>query len=268
MTDGRYSRQSFLGPEAQSIISRTRVGVVGLGGGGSHIGQQLAHIGFVDYVLYDPDIAKCVNLNRTVGTTAEDVAAGRLKLDAATRLIIGLQPDAVIRPHACRWQDQPEDLRGCDIVFGCVDGFRGRDELERSCRRYMIPYVDIGMDVHQADGEAPRMGGQVILSLPGHPCMRCLGFLTNETLAREGEAYGDAGVHPQVVWANGMLASAAVGVGVDLLTDWTRSLRGPVYLSFVGNDGTLTPHVRLQYLDLEHCTHYPIGSCGDVRVSS
>ena len=37
----RSSRQSFLGPRAEQIIRPATVGVIGLGGGGSHVVQQL-----------------------------------------------------------------------------------------------------------------------------------------------------------------------------------------------------------------------------------
>jgi len=119
------------------------------------------------------------------------------------------------------------------------------------------------MDVHLADDEAPRMGGQVILSMPGSPCMTCLGFLNGASLAREAARYGDAGPHPQVVWPNGVLASTAVGIAVDLLTDWTRSLRGPVYLLYNGNDGTVTKHLRLVYYPSGECPHFPASQAGD-----
>lgn len=53
MSADRYSRQSFLGKHAETLIRTCVVGVVGLGGGGSHITQQLVHIGFLHYVLYE-----------------------------------------------------------------------------------------------------------------------------------------------------------------------------------------------------------------------
>jgi hypothetical protein len=119
------------------------------------------------------------------------------------------------------------------------------------------------MDLHQAGDEPPVMGGQVILSMPGGPCMFCLGFLRDANLAREAALYGAAGGCPQVVWPNGVLASTAVGVAVDLLTDWTRSLRGRVCLSYRGDDGTVQPHVRLKYLDGMISDHYPLDRVGD-----
>jgi hypothetical protein len=263
VTSERFVRQSFLGEAGQEAIGCCVVGLVGLGGGGGHIAQQLAHVGFMNYVMYDADIAEDSNLNRLVIATEADVAASTPKVEAAKRRILGVRGTARVETLRCRWQERPELLRACDLVFGCVDSFAERRELEACCRRYLIPYIDIGMDLHPAAGEPPVMGGQVILSMPGGPCMLCLGYLTEEKLGREAANYGAAGGRPQVVWPNGVLASTAVGTAVDLLTDWTRSLRGAVYLSYRGNDGTVTRHPRLTHFRDGACPHYPPGQAGD-----
>jgi len=95
--------------------------------------------------------------------------------------------------------------------------------VEESNRRYLVHYIDIGMDVHGI--ARPVIGGQLIQSSPGGLCMRCMGFLTDETLAREAGRYGNVGARPQVVWPNGVLASTAVGLAVDLVTNWTHKQR-------------------------------------------
>ena len=267
MSDGRFSRQSFLGDKSQDIIERAVVGLTGLGGGGSHIVQQLAHVGFLNYRIYDPDVVEYSNLNRLVGASRKDAEEATPKIEVAQRLIKGLSPGATVLAYAQRWQDNPEPLRGCDLIFGCVDGFNERRELEACARRYLIPLIDIGMDIHVVGDEPPRMGGQVILSMPGGPCMFCLAFLNELTLAREGERYGDAGGRPQVIWPNGGLASTAVGIAIDLLTDWTRSLRNVVYMSYDGNRGTIQPHIRLQYVSNNVCIHYPLNQVGDPVLS-
>ena len=259
----RFVRQSFLGADAQPIFERAVVGLVGLGGGGSHVEQQLAHIGFLNYEVYDHDVVEASNYNRLIGVLDGDVAARTSKVEIATRVIKGLQPTARVGEHRRRWQDDPGPLRGCDLIFGCVDTFAARRELEVFARRYMIPLIDIGMDIHQAGDEPPRMAGQVILSLPGGPCMTCIGFLTEEKLAKEAALYGAAGGRPQVVWPNGVLASTAVGIAVDLLTNWTRTPRDVMYLSYDGNDGTIRTHVRLQFLEGIECPHYPASEVGD-----
>jgi hypothetical protein len=253
----RYSRQSFLGEAGQAAIEKTRVCVSGLGGGGSIIAPELAHLGFHNIALFDADYGDETNLNRTMTLVEADIAAGTLKVEAAKRRILEINPRANVEIYACRWQEKLEIVQASDLVFGSVDSFSERQQLEACCRRYLIPYIDIGMDIHSAGEGPPGMGGQVILSMPGYACMFCMGFLTEEKLGREAAHYGAAGGKPQVVWANAVLASTAVGIAVDLLTGWTQSVRGAIYLSYRGNTGTVTPHSRLPHIP-KVCVHYPV----------
>ena len=93
----------------------------------------------------------------------------------------------------------------------------------------MTPYIDIGMDVHDL-GNQFAISGRVILSMPGELCMKCRGFLRDDLLAREAENYGAAGSKPRVIWPNGVLASLAVGVFVELVTPWQNRHRRVWYL--------------------------------------
>jgi molybdopterin-synthase adenylyltransferase len=93
--------------------------------------------------------------------------------------------------------------------------------------------------------------------------MQCVGFLNERTLAEEAQRYGDAGNHPQVVWANGVLASTGMGLGVDLVTGWSGRRATVEYLSFDGNTGTVTPHVRLVHLQENSCDHHSQEGAGD-----
>lgn len=266
---GRHDRHGFLGQRSEEIINTVRPAVVGINGGGSHLVQQFAHIGFrrlagFDYGRVDTES----NLTRNVLATIGDYERQELKTNLAGRKlasIVGGQLDIEI--HACRWQDRPEVLATSDVVLGAVDTFKERNELEAFARRYMIPYIDIGMDVNTVGDDPPRMAGQVILSMPGEPCMWCLGFLTKERLSKEAQKYGDVGGRPQVVWANGMLASAAVGLTMDLLCDWTRRLRSVVHHSYDGNTGLMSEHSSLKHLSFAPCPHYPLSEVGPPRFA-
>jgi hypothetical protein len=222
----------------------------------------LAHIGFTRFSLFDHDTVEDTNLNRLVGATDKDAKRSKPKVAVAARLIKGVNPHAVVDEVKSRWQDAAEQLHACDILLGCVDSYAERRDIEIAARRYLIPYLDIGLDVNKNGDEPPRMAGQVILSMPGELCMSCMGFLTETKLAREAERYGVAGPRAQVVWANGLLASTAVGLAVDLITDWTRSLRKPVYLSYDSNTGTVQPHKRLEYVQNQTCSHFPLSQVG------
>lgn len=262
MKNDQYERQSFLGPHAQEIFSNAKIGVIGLSGGGSHIVQQAAHIGFKNFALFDPQSAERSNLNRLVGATPQDVLDERSKVDIAERVIKAIQPDATVEKWRGRWQDAPDLFRSRDLTFGCVDSYLGRYEMEVSARRFMIPVIDIGMDVYEYEERKFSIGGQIILSLPGQPCMICLGFLNDSKLAIEAGRYGDAGSDPQVVWSNGVLASTAVGIGVELLTTWTGSSMPPLYLTYDGKRGLVQSHPVLA-LPPRPCPHFPTDKVGD-----
>ena len=239
----KHSRQSFLGQGAEERLARCVVGIVGLGGGGSHVVQQLAHLGFQNYVIYDDDTVEETNLNRLVGAKRADVNAETPKLHVAKMMIYGLEPEANVEAYPCRWQNEPEALRRCHIIFGCLDTYSGRNELEIFARRYLINYIDIGMDVHQAGDTAPVIGGQIILSIPGEICMRCMGFINDDVLGEEGRRYGDAGGASRRSYGRtGCWPSTAVGIAVDLVTNWSRSNRRFLYLEYDGNRNTVQPH--------------------------
>ena len=158
-------------------------------------------------------------------------------------------------------------LSTCDIVFGCVDGLGERQQLEAFCRRHLIPYIDIGLVVKGLKN--PVLAGQVIVSMPGFPCMKCLGFLDDRDLAAEAQAYGDAGNNPQVIWGNLVLGGTAVNLAVKILTGWAGEPKLPIYLQYNGNDDSLVPHERMRHLNLSKpCPHFHPDDVGEYRLTN
>ncbi|MGG3561977.1 ThiF family adenylyltransferase [Neobacillus rhizosphaerae] len=252
----KNNRQSFLGDSLDYILENTKVGVIGLGGGGSQIVQQLAHIGFKNYILCDYDVFEDTNINRTVGSKLEDIAKSSTKLSIAVRLIRGIIPDANIIEINDKFQTAPAEIVKADILFGCLDGLRNREQLENLARRNKIPYIDIGMDVTHPSN-IPVIRGQVIASLPEMPCMWCMGFINKEHLTREDAAYGEAGIRPQVIWPNGTLASTAIHIAMNLLTNWTKkSDKQVLYYEYDGNKGTVRPHIHFEMNKFKICDHH------------
>lgn len=259
------SRQSFLGNNLNDVLDNCLVGIVGLGGGGSQIVQQLAHIGFKNYLLCDFDTIEDTNLNRNVGATKQDVARNATKMSIAKRQVRKLHPDASIIELKKKWQDNDQRLKPCDIIFGCLDGYQNRAELESFTRRSLIPYIDIGMDVIRNEIDPPRMSGQVFASIPGYPCMRCYDFINERVLGQEVKKYGDAGIRPQVIWPNAILAGTAVGLAINLLTNWIeKGEEQIIYYEYDGNLGTIRPHVKCE-LRWMSCDHYRVENAGDVQ---
>jgi hypothetical protein len=126
----------------------------------------------------------------------------------------GINTRASVTAEPTSWQFQAGLLQECDVIFACIDSLIGRGELETFARRYMIPLIDIGMDVHSLD-EGFVISGQIALSIPDMPCLQCMGLLSERGMREEAERYGAAGSNPQVVWPNAILVGRVV-------RDWIR----------------------------------------------
>ena len=136
--ESRLDRQSFLGVRnSEATLARGAVGIVGLGGGGSHIVQRLGHLGIGHFRIYDQRIAvddEGTNLNRLIRTTEEDVQSRTEKTWIAARLIRGINGAADVKLRTEHWQSNPDLLLECDVIFGCVDSFADRRELQAFAR--------------------------------------------------------------------------------------------------------------------------------------
>jgi len=262
----RQKRQTFLGENSVNVFQQINIGIIGYGGGGSHIGQQLSHIGFKNIFVFDDDSFEESNINRLVGAKYSDVKNETKKTEIAERHIKSVLPTANVIKVPKRWQEEPETLHKCDIVIGCVDSFIEREQLEAEARRYLIPLIDIGMDIYKTKNSY-SISGQLILSLPSAFCMKCCGFITETKLATEAKKYGDVGGNPQVVWSNGVLASNAVGIMVDLLLGWSALKDRRVYMSYDGTRGLLKEHTRLLATP-DECSHYLLKEIGPVRFDN
>ena len=240
------SRQSFLGADSERILESCRVGIVGLSGGGSHIVQQLAHVGVMNYVVIDPKNMAAKHLHRLVGSAASDIVQETPKATIARRVISSIRPLANVKSFVGTWQEHQMWLRSCTAIFGCVDSFSEREQLDRFCRRFLIPFIDVGMDVF-AFGDSYHISGQTVMSSPGHPCLRCMGIITEERLEKEAAEYGAAGSRAQVVWPNAVLASSAVGLFVNLVCPWHKLSSASAYLEYNGNTHSLNSSPRMEF---------------------
>ena len=94
MDEGRYSRnEALFGPEGQARIGGTSVMIVGLGGLGSAVAQQLAYLGVRRFLLIDADVVSLSNMNRLIGAHEADVDVTP-KVAVAERIISAIQPTA------------------------------------------------------------------------------------------------------------------------------------------------------------------------------
>ena len=223
-----YDRQELvIGQYGQALLNNSVLGIVGLGGGGSHVAQQAAYAGFGTLVPIDPDRVEPTNMSRLAGAVISDV--GRHKTEVFTDLVHRIRQDLSVRAVTERFPSESgvHELKNADVVVSCLDSLTARVELQKFSWRYLVPLVDIGMGTRLKREEGPAraesVAGHIHVYLPGGPCMWCTGLLSDEKLAAEsggkGPEYVEGAVNPaQVVSINGVVASMAITEAMQLVT--------------------------------------------------
>lgn len=224
MTDPRFSRQvPFVTKEGHRKLRATHIVVVGAGGIGSHVIQQLAFMGLGTIGVIDPDDLELSNRNRLIGARQADPIPGTPKVLIAQRVVqeicseinVHVLYDTVLTPEGFAL------VREADWVIGCVDREGVRLILTELCAAYALPYIDVASEIDVAEGV---YGGKVCVAPDGQGCLSCLDQIdqeeastdlaTSEERAVRDAIYGvpadDLGASgPAVVSINGVVASLA-----------------------------------------------------------
>jgi molybdopterin/thiamine biosynthesis adenylyltransferase len=245
------SRLAYLGKGLQHL-RRSTVTVIGAGGGGSHLGQQLAHVGVGTLSLIDSDVIEESNVNRVV-CSGYDVV-GKPKPVVLAKRLRGLGGNVVPVVARAESSEGRSWIERSDLALGAVDGVRARHNIESIFRAALVPYIDIGLKIDLGDdGNVIGIGGQVFLSFPGRACLQCMGIVTEEGMLRDREEYAVGDPDQQVISLNGILASQAADTVIALLTGFAPDFPPRLLLRY---DGLL--HRMLPDADAERisCPHY------------
>jgi molybdopterin/thiamine biosynthesis adenylyltransferase len=125
----------------QLALFRSRVAVVGCGGLGGYIIEELARLGIGGIVAVDPDVFQEHNLNRQLYSAPDQL--GRKKADVAARRVMEINPAVTCRPvvEAFDERNAAELLRGVDVAVDALDSIPARLLLAEMCDRRGIPMV-------------------------------------------------------------------------------------------------------------------------------
>ena len=180
---------STWGEEAQGILARLNVGIVGLGSVGCIVAESLARIGVSRLTLIDHDTVKIHNLDRLLYATERDL--GKRKVDLAAREIqshaTADQVETFVLPVSIHEPSAYNAAIDCDVLFSCVDRPVGRDVLNYIAYAHLIPVIDGGVDAETLDSTHWRSH----LVGPGNQCMRCIGQYTSSGVRSEREGLLD-----------------------------------------------------------------------------
>lgn len=245
--DERYDRQIRLfGEEGQRRLADATVVVIGLGGLGSHVCQQLAYLGVKRFELIDHDTIDRTNLNRLIGALESDI--GSYKTAVAKRMIETIQPDAVVSTLEERipCDSLSTRLTGVRVIVGCLDNDYPRLKLTELSAQCKLAYVDAASDILN---EGKIYGGRVYVADERAGCLSCEGELdqneirraqmTDDELEVEARMYGVPvtelrGTGPSVVTINGVVASLAATEVMAVITGLRKPVKRQTYRAHLG----------------------------------
>ena len=138
----RYERNLPALTEAEcALLRQKRVLVVGCGGLGGHIIDQLARIGVGFLRVVDGDVFEASNLNRQLLSSVPLLGVSKAK--ASADYIARVNPDVDVEavPAFLTEGNAAEILAGCDIVMDALDNIPSRRILAAACEKANVPYV-------------------------------------------------------------------------------------------------------------------------------
>lgn len=194
----RYERNIPSLTEEESELLRTKkVAVIGCGGLGGYIIEQLARLGIGTIRIVDGDKFEESNLNRQL--FSDVTVLGKPKTEVSTARIAAVNPDVQVESlYGYLEEHNAKDfLRGCDAVVGALDNIYTRRVLEKNCEELGIPYVY---------GAIHGWIAQVAIDMPGQKLI--------EKMYPQGAAFKDKS---SLSFTPGLCASMQTALCVKLL---------------------------------------------------
>jgi len=246
LSDVRFDRQvRAFGPDGQSRLRKLRVGIVGLGGTGTIVAEQLAHLGVRRLLLIDPDVVEASNLNRLVGASHKDI--GKPKANVAGEYVHSIRAEIetdVVVGSVLR-SDVALRLADTDLFFCCTDSHGSRAVLSQFAYQYLVPCIDIGVSITVRDGAVTHITGRTQMLSPGLSCLTCAGLLDADAIRydlmtdfeRQADPYfiGAHQPQPAVISLNGTVVSLAVTMFLAAVAHIPADARYQIYNGVVGS---------------------------------
>ncbi|MBS4013574.1 MAG: HesA/MoeB/ThiF family protein [Bacteroidetes bacterium] len=205
----RYIKnEKMLSPEENLSLRKKKVAVVGCGGLGGHIIEQLARLGIGHITAIDGDVFDVSNLNRQLLSNVENI--GQQKAIVAKEHIKKVNPEIILEaiPVFITDNNADEILKGHDVIVDALDSISARKIVRRAADRLNTPMVF---------GAIAGWYGQVATLFPGDKLFDII-YNTEENKGIEQEL-GNPSFTPALI------ASFEVAEVVKILTNKGNLLR-------------------------------------------
>lgn len=132
--------QGSLTDEQQQVLQRKRVAIIGCGGLGGYVIEELGRIGVGHLHLFDPDVFSPSNCNRQLN--ALNATLGYNKATVAAQRVKDMHPYCMVTVFAEDFRAVPEaEGFACDAVIDCLDDITARRDLAGLCIRCRLPLI-------------------------------------------------------------------------------------------------------------------------------
>lgn len=186
----RYQRnRKTISAAEQLTLFRSRVTVIGCGGLGGYVLEELARLGVGQLVAVDHDVFEEHNLNRQLLATMSTL--GRFKAEVAAERIAAINPSVELVPikEVFSRENSERLLAGSQVVVDGLDTIGTRLLLSSVCGELAIPLVH---------GAICGWFGQVATQFPGEDTLGKLYLRCTEDRGME-KIYGNPSFTPAAV---------------------------------------------------------------------
>ena len=162
----RYQRnRQIISVSDQLTLFRSQVAVIGCGGLGGYVIEELARLGVGRIVVIDPDRFEEHNLNRQLLSRISNL--GTPKVEAASLRVAEINPAVTVISHQSYFsaENGVDLLTGCSVAVDALDSIPVRLELSDICSLIGIPLVH---------GAIAGWFGHIATQLPGDTSLQAI----------------------------------------------------------------------------------------------
>ena len=137
-----FRTQMLLGTDALERLQKARVAVFGIGGVGGYTVEALARSGVGQLDLIDSDTVSVSNINRQILATHSTV--GMLKVDAAKKRVLDINPNCIVRTYAVFYTPETADqfdFTQYDYIVDAIDTVTGKLALVERAHAANTPII-------------------------------------------------------------------------------------------------------------------------------
>jgi hypothetical protein len=206
-SESSHARQALVtGTDGNARLRDSHVAVVGAGGIGSLLIEDLANEGIGTLSIIDPDVVEKSNLSRIPYARSQDAGpesatpedtdlppavaassiseAGRPKVEVAADYVRGVDPDIDVRPvpYPIETERAMNATLQADVLVAATDHTTSREIISEAGQRYLRPVFDAGSNVNAEGGEVYGIETTFALTGPPWACRDCQGLVDREAV--------------------------------------------------------------------------------------